>query len=126
MITPFVRCRGYRAVAAFPVHGTREGNHAVLEPMTGIEPAYSAWEAISSPERAFYTGWSSGLVVNSNAKGTGGFGPVSVRLQYGSGPSAVRSRRGPKRGTACAHRANRSSSPQRYPGTRCDRWVCGR
>jgi hypothetical protein len=28
-----------------------------VEPMTGIEPAYSAWEAISSAERPFYTGW---------------------------------------------------------------------
>jgi len=27
-----------------------------VEPMTAIEPAYSAWEAISSAERLFYTG----------------------------------------------------------------------
>jgi len=68
--------------------------------MTGIEPAYSAWEAISRPERPFYTGWSSGLLANSNTKGTCGFGPVGTRLPYGSGSGAVRSRPGYGRGTA--------------------------
>ena len=29
----------------------------IVEPMTGIEPAYSAWEAISSAERLFETAW---------------------------------------------------------------------
>jgi hypothetical protein len=28
-----------------------------VEPMTGIEPAYSAWEAISTPERLFGNAW---------------------------------------------------------------------
>jgi len=28
-------------------------NRIFVEPMTGIEPAYSAWEAISSAERPF-------------------------------------------------------------------------
>jgi hypothetical protein len=31
-----------------------------LEPMTGIEPAYSAWEAISTPERVNENRWSAG------------------------------------------------------------------
>jgi hypothetical protein len=44
-----------------------------VEPMTGIEPAYSAWEAISRPERAFYTGWSMGLSVGSNTDWDSGF-----------------------------------------------------
>ena len=32
-------------------------NRIFVEPMTGIEPAYSAWEAISSPERLFGNTW---------------------------------------------------------------------
>jgi hypothetical protein len=28
-----------------------------VEPMTGIEPAYSAWEAISRPEQAGENAW---------------------------------------------------------------------
>jgi hypothetical protein len=32
------------------------GYPKAVEPMTGIEPAYSAWEAISTPERAFRRG----------------------------------------------------------------------
>ena len=33
---------------------------STLEPMTGIEPAYSAWEAISIPERVSDNGRSAG------------------------------------------------------------------
>jgi hypothetical protein len=30
----------------------------LLEPVTGIEPAHSAWEAISTPERIGENAWS--------------------------------------------------------------------
>jgi hypothetical protein len=49
-----------------------------VEPMTGIEPAYSAWEAISRVERAFYSGWSEALPANSNSGYTCGR-PVALR-----------------------------------------------
>jgi hypothetical protein len=32
-------------------------NRRYVEPMTGIEPAYSAWEAISMPERVSDNAW---------------------------------------------------------------------
>ena len=32
-------------------------NRIFVEPMTGIEPAYSAWEAISTPERVDEKAW---------------------------------------------------------------------
>jgi hypothetical protein len=31
-----------------------------VEPMTGIEPAYSAWEAVSTVERVSDNRWSTG------------------------------------------------------------------
>jgi hypothetical protein len=41
-----------------------------LEPMTGIEPAHSAWEAISSAERPFYRGYSRVLSADPNPEDT--------------------------------------------------------
>jgi hypothetical protein len=38
-----------------------------VEPMTGIEPAYSAWEAISASERAFYCAWSEVVPASANS-----------------------------------------------------------
>jgi hypothetical protein len=58
--------------------------------MTGIEPAYSAWEAISSAERPFYTGWSRALLANPNTKGTCVFGSFDTRSRFGAGAAVVR------------------------------------
>jgi len=66
----------------------------LVEPMTGIEPAYSAWEAFSRPERLFQNARSAYLSANSNTNCACGFGPVGVRLRYGSSSRRVRSRRG--------------------------------
>jgi hypothetical protein len=38
-----------------------------VEPMTGIEPAYSAWEAISTPERVSDNAWSQAVPVTANS-----------------------------------------------------------
>jgi hypothetical protein len=35
-------------------------NCGFVEPMTGIEPAYSAWEVFSTPERVSDKRWSAG------------------------------------------------------------------
>jgi hypothetical protein len=51
--------------------------------MTGIEPAYSAWEAISRAERPSYTGWSRALSANPNTEA------FTVRLAHGSVPVRV-------------------------------------
>ena len=58
--------------------------------MTGIEPAYSAWEAISSAERPFYLGWSR-VVMATQMPRTNAFlvcsehahGSVPMRLWFG-------------------------------------------
>ena len=83
-----------------------------LEPMTGIELAYSAWEAISSAERPFYRGCSRALPADPNPEDTcvfGTFGTLSrpVRPWFGG----VRGTHGVPRGQLCSRIAR---VPQPY------------
>jgi len=71
-----------------------------LEPMTGIEPAYSAWEAISSAERPFYRGCSRALSADPNPEDTCVFGTFGTLSQFGAGAGVIRWRSGYARGTA--------------------------
>jgi hypothetical protein len=68
--------------------------------MTGIEPAYSAWEAISWLERAFCIGWSTALSGISNTNCNSGFSTPGTRIRYGVRTAVVRSGSGYGRGTA--------------------------
>ena len=59
-----------------------------MEPMTGIEPAYSAWESVSALERAFglqSKGQVAGLSVRLVFAGEGVFSTVCRRFVGGSG-----------------------------------------
>jgi hypothetical protein len=58
--------------------------------MTGIEPVYSAWEAISRAERPFYTGWSRALSANPNTEDTCVYGSFGTRSRFGAGAALVR------------------------------------
>jgi hypothetical protein len=68
-----------------------------VEPMTGIEPACSAWEADSRFKQVFYIGWSPGLPANSNTNYSSGFSTPGTRIRYGVGTAVVRSRSGYRR-----------------------------
>ena len=63
--------------------------------MTGIEPAYSAWEAISSAGRLFESAWS-GRRLRTGIPATSA---VLVRLAHGYGSAPVRLRFGRVGGT---------------------------
>lgn len=56
----------------------------------GIEPAYSAWEAISSAERPFYRGCSRALSADPNPEDTCVFGTFGTLSQFGAGAAVVR------------------------------------
>ena len=82
-----------------------------LEPMTGIELAYSAWEAISSAERPFYRGCSRALSADPNPEDTCVFGT------FGTLSRPVRPWFGGVRGTHGVPPANSAGSgnPNPYP-----------
>ncbi len=69
-----------------------------VEPMTGIEPAYSAWEADSRFEQKFCAARSEALAANSNSGDKCGFGTSGTRIWFGAGKAPVRSRSGYLRG----------------------------
>src|SRR5277367_1063561 len=84
-----------------------------LEPMTGIEPVYSAWKAISSAERPLYRGCSRPLSADPNPEDTCVFGTFGTLSHFGAGAAVVRWRSGYARGPP-ANSAG-SGNPNPYP-----------
>ena len=71
-----------------------------VEPMTGIEPAYSAWEAVSMPNTGSQNACSEAISANSKTTFTCVLGAFSARLRYGAGMSGVRAWSRDESGTA--------------------------
>jgi hypothetical protein len=61
-----------------------------VEPMTGIEPAYSAWEVFSTPEQVSGNCWSAGCCRQVSALVNCNFGTSSGLVEYGYGTAPVR------------------------------------
>jgi hypothetical protein len=78
------------------------------EPMTGIEPAYSAWEAASRAERAFCNGWSTTYRLSRIPTATAVLVRPGTRMRYGAGTASVRWSSGYRQGTACAGSVTRT------------------
>ena len=69
-----------------------------MEPMTGIEPAYSAWEAFSMAERVIDNRWSAGCRQRVFALVRCTPGTPAGRHRFGPGAGAVRAGSGVRPG----------------------------
>ena len=87
--------------------------------MTAIEPAYSAWEAISRLEQIFCPACSEALAANWNSSYNCAFSAVGTRLRYGPSTATGRSRSGYERGTG-VHVLGNSHPERGHPFLKSD------